>query len=414
MIRSVIRLVTCALCVALLPGLAACSANTSPDLKDMELAQALAVDVASASALSSGDAASAAALSAGASAASGAGAPAFSSGDATSATASGAGASAASGAGDIRVTAWLLHRDKALEPQYAGSYYHLAATGSDLAAALGALPGAGARQLNLSHMGLLLLGDDVSPAVWLRHATLSCQIRPTVYPLVVRGTAASLLNAAFDPAPAYLLQVALEPDGSGYPGAMAVILQDFVIACGQPGIATALPYAELGEQIGVLGLAIWDDFGEKWQFLPQGDECLAWRILLNFRRINAETVDFGDGTVLQITSVKVKKKVKKAVDSTNWQGNINISARVLNNPDDLSPNELENRLNERILAVLQSGVDAAKRLNLDYLGLGRDIWRYEPDVWSKISENMAEYGYLSSITAEFEVKTTIKAGAKGA
>lgn len=368
MIRFAIRLLGCALCAALLPLLTACSADTPADLKDMELAQALALDVAD---------------------------------DASD---------VASGAGDITATAWLLHRDKALEPQYADSCYQLAARGSDLAAALGALPGAGARQLNLSHMGLLLLGDGVSPAAWLRYATLSCHIRPTVYPLVVRGNAASLLATDIDPAPAYLLQAALEPDGSGYPGAMAVILQDFVIFCSQPGIAPALPYTELGQQIGILGLAIWDDSVGRWRFVQDGDECLAWRILVNFGKINAEIVDFGDGTVLQITSVRVKK----SVDGTNWQGRISISAQVLSNPDDLPPNQLENRLNDRILAVLQNGADAAKALNLDYLGLGRDIWRMNPAAWNDISENMGEYGYLCGIMAEFEVKSTIKTGAKGA
>lgn len=359
-----IRLVMCVCCVLLLPGLAGCAAYAPVDLKDMELAQALAVDVAE---------------------------DAF---------------DGAFNKGAVQATVWLLHRDKALEPQYADSCYQVAARAGDLSAALAALPGTVSRQINLSHMGLLVLGDAVSPAVCLGQATLSTGIRPTVYPLVARGRAAALLSTNADPAPVYSLQAALEPDGTGRAGAMAVSLQQFAIASCQPGLAPVLPYADFEPELGIWGLAVWDDTDKSWQFIPQGDECLAWRILLNFNKIKAEIIDFDDGTVLQITDVKVKKEV----DSTNWQGKIRLDAMVLANPCELSPNELGNCLNNRILAVLQGGFMVAQRMDLDFLGLGRDIWRQQPDVW----QNIAEYDYLSSITAKFDVKTTIKASAKGA
>ena len=89
------------------------------------------------------------------------------------------------GSSQLVATVQLLNRDKALDRQYAESYYNLTAEGINLPAAVGELYRYGARQLNFSHASILLLSEQTADCQhWLDYALRSPELRPTIYPVV--------------------------------------------------------------------------------------------------------------------------------------------------------------------------------------------------------------------------------------
>lgn len=300
----------------------------------------------------------------------------------------------------LRAEVQLLHRDRALERQYAESYYQLAAEGDDLAAAISNLYRMGARQLNFSHALELVIGEQAAdPQNWLDYAVLSPQLRPTLYPVIAQSSAAELLDAGDEVlSPSYLLDNALEPLGSGYAGARAISLQEFLTALCQPGIAPALPYAVKDEGIKLAGLAVYD--GAAWQVIPEGDSVLAWRLLIRAKHVRGEVISLADGVSLNITSVRVSETASGAELTID----IKLKAEVLANPRDIDPAQMEQDLLARIAAALDSGLAESRSRSLDFLGLGRTLWRQQPAVW----QQLAASDYLQQIKVNFKLAAEIE------
>lgn len=302
----------------------------------------------------------------------------------------------------LGVQAELLHRDKALERQYADSYYRVAAEGVTLAEAQGNLYSRGARQINFAHAGLLLLGSAAADLEnWLDFAVADDGLRPTVYPVLVEGSAADFLQSGGDLSAVYLLANALEPWG-GMSGANAVTLQEFCLWLKQPGIAAVLPIVRCADEVGIepLGLAAYD--GSGWQNLS-GRDALAWRILLRGKHIRGEVVDLGQGVSVKLLSARIKSEV----EGLAVRYDIRIQAELADNPNDLSVREVEERLSAFVGEVLEGAVAEQRESGVDLLGLGREIWRNEPTLWAEIAAS----NYLAEVSAEFAVETEVESGA---
>lgn len=308
----------------------------------------------------------------------------------------------------LAVQAELLHRDKALERQYADSYYRVAAEGVSLAEAQGNLYSRGARQINFAHAGLLLLGSAAADLEnWLDFAVVDDGLRPTVYPVLVEGSAADFLQSGGDLSAAYLLESALEP-WSGMSGADAVTLQEFCLWLKQPGIAAALPIVRCADEVdgaGVvgiepLGLAIYD--GSGWRN-ASGRDALAWRILLRGKHIRGEVVDLGQGVSVKLLSARIKSEV----EGLAVRFDIKIRAELADNPNGLSIQKVEERLSAFVVELLEGAVAEQRESGVDLLGLGREIWRNEPTLWAEIGAS----NYLAEVSAEFAVETEVESGA---
>ncbi len=310
-------------------------------------------------------------------------------------------------AGEISAGVQLLHRDKALEQQYAESYYSLEAEGKSPAEAVAALYDQGARQLNFSHAALLVLGEQAAGlANWLDYAVRSPQLRPTLYPVICRGSAADLLDAGeATMSPAYLLENALEPRGSGYPGAAAVTLQDFLEALYDEGIAPVLPLAEkTADGVKLAGLAIYD--GAAWQFLPEGDAALGWRILQRPQHLAGEVLTLTDGVSLNIIAADVFYRLNRTEPPAQptVQVELSLKAEVLDNPKDWGQAEIAERARERLQHIFAAALAESRRLKLDFLGIGREIKRKLPALW----EDWRDDDYLNETAAALNADITIE------
>lgn len=309
--------------------------------------------------------------------------------------------------GEISAGVQLLHRDKALEQQYAESYYSLAAEGASPAEAVAALYDRGARQLNFSHAALLVLGEQAAGLDnWLDYAVRSPQLRPTLYPVICRGSAAELLDAGEESiSPVYLLENALEPRGSGYPGAAAVTLQDFLEALYEEGIAPVLPLAEkTADGVKLAGLAIYD--GAAWQFLQQGDAAFCWRLLQRPQHLAGEVLTLGGEVSLDIIAAKVFYRLNRAEPPAKptMQVEVTLRAEVLHNPAGWEQSEIERQAKERLQHIFAAALDESRRLQLDFLGIGREIKRKLPGLW----EDWREQDYLNEIAAALNADITIE------
>ncbi len=296
----------------------------------------------------------------------------------------------------------LLHRDCALERRYASSYYHLKANGESLAAAVGNLADLGARQVNFAHAGLLVLGEQAAdPTNWLDFALLSAQIRPNIYPVVAQGQAGALLaDAAAELSPVYLLANALEPWGDGYAGAWAVSLHDFLTALYQPGIAAALPYAAKTADGGiqVAGLAVFAV--DSWQHIADGDSTLAWRLLVRPQQVRGQVLTLDDGTSVSLLAVRVSPTAVGSALSFD----IKVKAKLQENTPNLLQGNIEDELAAYLQNALQNAVSQSRQTGLDFLGLGRELWRRQPAVWAKL----ANTDYLGDITVNFRPVVSVQ------
>lgn len=309
--------------------------------------------------------------------------------------------------GKIEAGVQLLHRDKALEQQYAESYYSLAADGASPAEAVAELYDQGARQLNFSHAALLVLGEEAAGLDnWLDYAVRSPQLRPTLYPVICRGSATDLLDAGEETmSPVYLLENALEPHGSGYPGASAVTLQDFLETLYDDGIAPVLPLAEkTADGIKLAGMAIYD--GVEWQFLPESDAAFCWRLLQRPQHLSGEVLTLQEDFSLNIIAAKVFYRLNRAEPPAQptLQVELTLKAEVVHNPAGLSQMEIERQARERLQYIFAESLDESRRLQLDFLGIGREIKRKLPELWA----DWQYTDYLNEIAAALNVDMTIE------
>ena len=302
----------------------------------------------------------------------------------------------------------LLHRDRALEGQYAESYYQLAAEGDSLAAALGQLYDVVAKQLNFSHTSLLVLGEEAAPTeFWLDYALRSPQLRPTIFPVVCEGQAAALLAADDQTlSPVYLLNNLAEPMGSSYPGVFGVSLQDFVEDFYQTGIAPALPLVEkTSDGVAAAGLAVY--VGDKISLLTSDDAVLAWQIFVRTPYLYGTVLALDEGVAVRLQSGRVFLRLQPVEELADLHPvyELKLQADILNNPAGLSRKQVEELLNERLQQILAAGLAESRRLQADFLGIGREIWRKQPHIWQKISGQ----DYLSAIMVDLQTEVELNA-----
>ncbi|MBQ3199400.1 MAG: hypothetical protein IJB67_03460 [Firmicutes bacterium] len=308
----------------------------------------------------------------------------------------------------ISAAVHLLHRDRALEGQYAESYYQLTAEGDSLAAALGQLYDVGAKQLNFSHTSLLVLGEQAAPTeFWLDYALRSPQLRPTVYPVVCVGQIEALLAADEQTlSPIYLLNNLSEPMGSSYPGVFGVSLQDFVEDFYQTGIAPALPLVEkTADGVAAAGLAVYA--GDKIALLTDDDAVLAWQLLVRTPYLYGMVLALDDGVAVRLQGGQIFIRLQPVDRAEDLRPvcELELQADILNNPAGLDTQQVRALLNERLQQILAVGMAKSRRLQADFLGIGREIWRKQPHIWPQI----AEQDYLSGITVDLQTEIELNA-----
>lgn len=302
----------------------------------------------------------------------------------------------------LQVAVQVLHRDKALEKQYSNSYYQQKANGGSMAKAVAGFGEQGMRQLNFAHTGLLVLGDGVaSPEYWLEYVANKQEIRPTIYPLLVEENAAEMLAEDYNGLSAvYLLQNELEPLGGAMPGAMSVTLQDWLVTLYQPGIVPMLPYAVVADLPKLVGMAAWD--GLCWQNVS-GEECRAWRILQRGSHLHQEVLALPGEVTVEVRTAQADWQV----NGDSLQCKVKLTAKVQENSENLSDENVADRLSEQVGKILESAVAAAKERRLDFLGLGREIWRRQPKHWQQIANNNDSGNYLSRLVVDFDIAAEI-------
>ena len=308
------------------------------------------------------------------------------------------------------VTVQLLNRDKALDRQYAESYYTLAAAGVNLPAAIGELYRYGARQLNFSHTSVMLLAENAADAdFWLDYALRSPELRPTVYPVVCRGQAGEIIDgAAEDISLTYLLDNILEPLGSGRPGAAAISLQNFVEDLMQPGITPVLPLVEQREEGGLAlcGVVLYDDNGRQAATLDADADEQAyegWLWLCRPEYLRGFLLELDNGVVLQVESASLQKKLQMSAAKPNLQLYLSLRAQVLRNPQVLPDAYLQQLAKQRLLDLTVAALAASREHNLDFLGIGREVYRQQPELW----QELAGQDYLLQLTVSLDTKAEV-------
>lgn len=306
----------------------------------------------------------------------------------------------------LLATVQLLNRDKALDRQYAESYYNLSAEGVNLPAAVGELYRYGARQLNFSHASILLLGEQAADCQhWLDYALRSPELRPTLYPVVCRTDAGELLGAEVEKiSQAYLLNNILEPLGSGRPGAAAISLQSFVEDLLQPGIEPVLPLVEQSPQgVELAGLMVYDAGGQAAAALPE-EASWGYIWLTRPQHLRGYTFELPQGAVLQVESAAVKAETAAlAENSAAVQFQVKLRARLLSNPANLSEKELQKVTEDHLQQILQAALAESRRSQLDFLGLGRELYRRQPQLWASLQTE----AYLDKLTVSLSAETEI-------
>lgn len=349
------RMMVLALCIVMcLPVLTGCGVES--DLKDIELVSAIGVDVVSVEGGLEGDV-----------------------------------GEKSSGGENVLVTLQLLRRDKALEAQYADSYYTLQAVGENIAGAIGELYRAGAHHLNFSHTSLLVLGENAAnAAVWLDNAIYAAELRPTVYPVVVRGRAADILMAGDVPQAAiYTLASIMEPMVMGDAGYAGVTLQEFVVARMQPGMSAVLPCVELvdgGKALHLEGfVAFGDDGVPDMDGLSEAGE-LGWLMLRRHKHLEGYVLCL-ESCVLGLESGAVRVRMIQGKDlRLDYQ--IECKVKVLDKSDKLMENAEICRFAEEYLRdALAVAVEESRKLGIDFLGVGCEVYRRVPDEWCDWWEN---------------------------
>ena len=310
------------------------------------------------------------------------------------------------GSSQLVATVQLLNRDKALDRQYAESYYNLTAEGINLPAAVGELYRYGARQLNFSHASILLLSEQTADCQhWLDYALRSPELRPTIYPGVCQDNAGRLLAAEVEKiSQTYLLNNILEPLGSGRPGATAITLQSFVEDLLQPGIEPVLPWVEQSQQgVELGGLMVFNGVGQPVAVLPE-DACWGYIWLARPQHLRGYTLELPQAVVFQVENAVVKVETAALAEGcASVQFKLRLRARLLNNPAILSEKELQKITEDRLQQFLNAALAESRRLQLDFLGLGRELYRHQPQLW----EGLQDQAYLEKLTVSLSVETEI-------
>lgn len=306
------------------------------------------------------------------------------------------GAAGAAGEKELAVTALLLARDKALEGQYADSYYQVSGAGSSLAGAVGELYRRGARRLNFSHCQVLLLGEEAAGlANWLDWAQRSPEIRPTVYPVICRGRGQELTLGEGDISPLYWLHNILEPQGSSRPGPVAVRLQEFAELLLEPGAAPVLPLVALaGGEVRLAGFVVYG--GERSAGSLAGDEGLGWLLLMRQDYLAGEVLDLAGRGALAIEAAAIGHEVRDGAPGPEVEYRLKLRLRAVENGENLTEAELAALAEERLQEIFAAAVARSRELGLDYLGAGREIRRRAPELWPELAA-LGPEGYLQKI-----------------
>lgn len=313
--------------------------------------------------------------------------------------------------GQVEVTVELLLSDKALQNQYAESYYYLTGSGENMAQALSALSAQGAKTLSFTHTELAVISAAActDANLWLDYFLNSYKIRPTIYLAVAENSAAEILENSQTLANSKLILNMLSLAGSQNQGFAGSTLQDFVNAKSSDGAQAVLPIISQTDNVEIQSFAIFD--GETYVGKLENSEVIPWLLMAQNENLQGVTLNVGDA-VLEVksskTNIDINEVPAKSTDEYYLTLDVNteVEALIRENPSNISDEVLCQMLAEKLELDLIQGIANCQKLTIDYLALGQEIAQHEPKIWQEIQNT----DYLNLLHPEITIKTKVGQG----
>lgn len=307
----------------------------------------------------------------------------------------------------VEVTVELLHSDKALQSQYAESYYYLTGSGENLAQALAALTAQGAKELSFTHTELAVISTAActDANLWLDYFLNSYKIRPTIYLAVAENSAAEILENSQTLANSQLILNMLSLAGSQNQGFAGATLQDFVNAKSSQGAEAVLPIISQNDSVEIQSFAIFD--GETYAGKLENAQIIPWLLMAQNKNLQGVTLNVGDA-VLEVksskTNIDISEVPAKSTDEyyLTLAVDLEVEALIRENPSNISENVLCQMLVEKLQLDLTQGIDNCQKIAIDYLALGQEIAQHESKIWQEIQNT----DYLTQLHPEITIYAT--------
>ncbi|MBD8028525.1 Ger(x)C family spore germination protein [Ureibacillus sp. Re31] len=303
--------------------------------------------------------------------------------------------------------------------------WSVTATGKSVLGTIRNLNELSPRRLYWAHLQIIIFGDamareGITPATtWFERDRDS---RAGALITVTPGTAEDLLNSKIELGDVPAKSMAELIDGSEMRGinALDVQLRDLMSILSTPGIELTLDVIRPKEIRGqvetfeVDGVAVFDQ--GKLQGYIYGPETTGTQIMnskLNYTIIEGKCPKGGADEVFafQITDFQSKVKPKLKGDTITVNVDVTLEGNLLDQTcgiDLLQPEQsklVEKEITHFIKKNIEGEFRIAKEMNSDIYGIGRDLRRYHPDYWAKISDSSA---YLDQVKFDIKVESEVR------
>jgi len=302
--------------------------------------------------------------------------------------------------------------------------WSLSAKGNTVLGAIRNLNRMSPRRLYWAHLQVIIFGEElaregVAPVItWFERDSDS---RAGSYLLVTQGTAEDLLNnkVELENVPAKSMAELLKGSTLRQINTMETQLRDFMIAFSTPGIDPVLDVINPKEIRGKVetyelsGVAVFKN--DKLKGFVTGPELTGTEILdnkLNFSIIEGKCPGNKDEFfTFQITGFKSNtlpelkgEKIIVNVDITLEGNLLDQTCRTdLLQPDHIK--SVEQEITNYLKEIVENEFRTAKEMDSDIFGIGRDVWRFNPEFREKLT---GSHAYLNNVEFDFQVKSNVR------
>ncbi|MFD2043773.1 Ger(x)C family spore germination protein [Ornithinibacillus salinisoli] len=302
--------------------------------------------------------------------------------------------------------------------------WSVTANGSTVLGAIRNLNELSPRRLYWAHLQILIFGDEMaraglSPVItWFERDRDS---RAGALVVVTPGSAEDLLNNKIElgGVPAKAMAEIIEGAELRQINAVEVRLRDLMTSLATPGVEVALDVIHPKEIRGEIetyelnGVAIFDK--DKLKGYIYGPETTGTQIVenrLNYSIIEGKCPEQNEEDfTFQLTDFQSNVRPQLKGESITVKVDVTLEGNLLDQtcPVDLLKPEhvksVEKEITKHIKDSVVNEFQAASEMNADIYGIGRDIRRFYPDYWKKISGSSA---YLNQVTFDFKVESNVR------
>ncbi len=301
--------------------------------------------------------------------------------------------------------------------------WSVSATGDSVMVAIRNLNELSPRRLYWAHLQTIIFGDEMArdgivPVITWFERDRDSRAGATV--VVTPGTAEDLLNTKveLENVPARAMAELIEGSEMRQISAQGVKLRDLMSALSTPGIELVVDVIKPKEIRGKVetfeidGVAIFNK--DKLQGYVYGAKALGTEVInstLNYTIIEGKCPQNNGIFGFQITDFQSSVKPQLKGESITMKINVTLEGNLLDqtcNMDLLQPENLKNvekEITDFIVRNVKSEFNAAKEMNSDIYGVGREIRRFYPDHWKKIKDSTA---YLGQVDFDFQVESNVR------